>query len=274
MAESSSAKLGEAIGAADAARDARNWPNAAQFYRKALDIDGSLAPIWVQYGHALKESHNLTEAEAAYRQSLAINDQIADTHLQLGHLLKILDRKADAIESYNKALQLTPNDPVIKREIEECKKGLGSKFYQSSGSHHIYFDISDFVFYIGHHENLTGIQRVQASIILALLNADLTNIVVHFLTYVNSQRSFYEIDQSFVVSLLYDLSFEVGARQVPFDRDAAKDGYIRDAVPFKPAGCRQQCTMSIGCGVGQPGLFPAHPEPKAKTWVPFLTSDS
>ena len=62
----------------------------------------------------------------------------------------------------------------------------------------------------------------------------------------NSQRSFYEIDQSFVVSLLYDLSFEVGARQVPFDRDAAKDGYIRDAVPFKPPGVGTNVLCLLG----------------------------
>src|SRR5215813_7084921 len=32
----------------------------------------------------------------------------------------------------------------------------------------IILDVSDLVFYIGHHDNLTGIQRVQACLILAL----------------------------------------------------------------------------------------------------------
>lgn len=242
----SNVKLGEAIGAADAARDARDWPEAALLYRKALDIDGSLAPIWVQYGHALKEAKNFKEAEAAYRQSLSIDDQVADTHLQLGHLLKILDRKGDAIESYKKAAQITPNDPMIQREIDACKKGLGTKFYQGGGSYHVYFDISDLIFYIGHHDNLTGIQRVQASIILALLNIDLENITIHFLTYVNSQRAFYEIDQSFAVSLINDLSIASATRQVQFDKNAARDGYIRDSVPLGEPTAKSNVVCVLG----------------------------
>jgi glycosyltransferase involved in cell wall biosynthesis len=230
-----SKKLGEVISAADEARDGRNWPEAAQLYRKALDIDGSLTPIWVQYGHALKESGDLAGAETAYRQALSLDEGVADTHVQLGHLLKIAGRKADALECYKRALQLSPNDPSVKKEIEACEKSLGSKFYQTSGSHHLYFDISDLIFYIGHHNNLTGIQRVQASIIMGLLNLDLNDVVVHFLTYVNSQRSFYEIDQAFAVSLLYDLSLEPAARQIQFDKQAARDGYIREAVPLEPA---------------------------------------
>lgn len=35
------------------------------------------------------------------------------------------------------------------------------------------FDISDLVYYIGHHANLTGIQRVQSSIVLAILSQEL-----------------------------------------------------------------------------------------------------
>ena len=34
-------------------------------------------------------------------------------------------------------------------------------------STHLLFDVSDLVYYIGEHANLTGIQRVQSSIVLA-----------------------------------------------------------------------------------------------------------
>ena len=56
---------------ADQARDARQWELAAQLYREALDRDPNNPPIWVQYGHALKESgelrdpNRLAQAEAA-----------------------------------------------------------------------------------------------------------------------------------------------------------------------------------------------------------------
>ncbi len=78
-------KAGEVIATADAAGDARNWPEAARLYREALDRNGSLPAIWVQYGHALKETGHLSEAEAAYRKSIEIAPQEADSHLQLGH---------------------------------------------------------------------------------------------------------------------------------------------------------------------------------------------
>jgi glycosyltransferase involved in cell wall biosynthesis len=234
------------IARADKSRDEGDWQAAAQLYREALNINGRLAHIWVQYGHALKESGKRAEAEEAYRIALSIDNQ-ADTFIQLGHLLKISGRKAEALESYKKALQITPNDPSIKKEIHACQAGLGEKLARSAGTHKIYFEISDLIFYIGHHDNLTGIQRVQASIILALLDLDLGDATIHFLTYVNSRAAFYEIDPNFVISLLYDLSLNPAARQVDFDKPAACDGYIRTAEPLKAPSAE---TKNILCLLG------------------------
>src|SRR6516162_1248500 len=79
---------------ADHARDAGQWELAARLYRKALARAPQSSPIWVQYGHALKESGRLrdpgrlAQAEAAYRRALALDPAAADTHLQLAHALK------------------------------------------------------------------------------------------------------------------------------------------------------------------------------------------
>jgi glycosyltransferase involved in cell wall biosynthesis len=96
------------ISRADRARDSRDWVSAAQYYRKALDQKPDNPPIWVQYGHALKESGNLADAEDAYRKSLDLDDDVADTHLQLGHALKIQGRKIEASAAYLRALALDP----------------------------------------------------------------------------------------------------------------------------------------------------------------------
>ena len=40
----------------DSACATRSWGTAARCYRKALKHNPDVAPIWVQYGHALKES--------------------------------------------------------------------------------------------------------------------------------------------------------------------------------------------------------------------------
>jgi glycosyltransferase involved in cell wall biosynthesis len=96
------------ISRADRARDSRDWVSAARYYRKALDQKPENPPIWVQYGHALKESGDLERAENAYRKSLELDADVADTHLQLGHALKIQGRKIEASAAYLRALALDP----------------------------------------------------------------------------------------------------------------------------------------------------------------------
>src|SRR5271167_5136651 len=80
----------DVITLADRARDAGQWGLAAQLYCKALARNPRNPPIWVQYGHALKESgelrdpEKLAEAEVAYRQALSLDPSSADSYLQLG----------------------------------------------------------------------------------------------------------------------------------------------------------------------------------------------
>jgi tetratricopeptide (TPR) repeat protein len=106
------------IARADRARDARDWATAARYYRKALDQNPDNPPIWVQYGHALKESGSLLEAENAYRKSLELDGDVADTHLQLGHSLKIQGRKIEASAAYLRALA---RDPALEHAAAELK---------------------------------------------------------------------------------------------------------------------------------------------------------
>jgi cytochrome c-type biogenesis protein CcmH/NrfG len=91
---------------------------AARYYRKALDQNPDNPPIWVQYGHALKESGSLSEAEDAYRKSLELDGDVADTHLQLGHALKIQGRKIEASVAYLRALALDPGLDHASAELK------------------------------------------------------------------------------------------------------------------------------------------------------------
>src|SRR5260370_139529 len=74
---------------ADPAPDARQWQRAASLYRTALDGRRHTPPIWIQYGHALKESGNRAMAEAAYRTAIGYSPDDADAYLHLGHILKL-----------------------------------------------------------------------------------------------------------------------------------------------------------------------------------------
>src|ERR1700730_9547183 len=94
---------------ADQARDERQWEVAAGYYKKALHRKPRNPPIWVQYGHALKESGHLAEAERAYRKALSCDPCSADSHLQLGHVLKIQGKKEEARAEYLRAIAIDPS---------------------------------------------------------------------------------------------------------------------------------------------------------------------
>src|SRR5262249_3833264 len=100
---------------ADQARDAGQWELAAQLYRKSLDRNPRNPPIWVQYGHVMKEYGRLRDpgqlahGEVAYRRALSLDPGAADTYLQLGHVLKLECRIEEARAVYLRALALDPS---------------------------------------------------------------------------------------------------------------------------------------------------------------------
>lgn len=97
------------IALADRARDSGRWELATQLYRKALDRNPRNPPIWVQYGHALKEEGHLAQAESAYRTALAYEPCSADPYLHLGHVLKVQGRTDEAQTAYLRAYALEPS---------------------------------------------------------------------------------------------------------------------------------------------------------------------
>jgi tetratricopeptide (TPR) repeat protein len=107
------------ISRADRAREAGQWGLAARLYREALDRNPSNPPIWVQYGHALKELGQMEAGEAAYRQAIAYDPNCADAYLQLGHILKLQGRSSDAPAAYLRAL-------VIDRSLADAARELAA----------------------------------------------------------------------------------------------------------------------------------------------------
>jgi tetratricopeptide (TPR) repeat protein len=106
---------------ADRAQSTGQWQRAALLYRTALDRNPLNPPIWVQYGHALKETGKLAQAEAAYRRAISDEPTVADTHLQLGHVLKRQGRIEEAHAAYLRGCALDPSTPDALHELE----GLG-----------------------------------------------------------------------------------------------------------------------------------------------------
>ncbi len=98
-------------------REARDWPKAAGHYKCALDFNPRNQPIWIQYGHALKESGRLRDAEAAYRQAVELNPQDAEARLQLGHIVKVQGNLKAAVDCYLEGFRLDPSKTSILQEL-------------------------------------------------------------------------------------------------------------------------------------------------------------
>ena len=139
------------IGLANRARDAGEWGLAVRLYRKALDRNSRNPPIWVQYGHALKESgarrdpDKLAQAEIAYRTALFLDPGIADTYLQLGHVLKLQGKTEEAQACYLHALALDsstsyPLDELgalgwSEEALSELQRIIGREILRPLGAH-------------------------------------------------------------------------------------------------------------------------------------------
>jgi glycosyltransferase involved in cell wall biosynthesis len=113
------------------------------------------------------------------------------------------------------------------------------------------FDISDLVYYIGHHANLTGIQRVQSSIVLSILNNELlpqSDLI--FLSFDARNRNWVLIPTGFLASMLTDLLLPEAQRVVPFPTDEARYGILPGAKGFDGVGVLDDGKSSVLCLLG------------------------
>lgn len=101
---------------ANAARELNDHGRAAKLFSEALSRDPSLAHVWVQYGHMLRESRNYDAAEGAYGEALRLRTA-SDPHLHLGHLHKQRGQIARAARSYLAAAQLDPTNGDALAEL-------------------------------------------------------------------------------------------------------------------------------------------------------------
>jgi glycosyltransferase involved in cell wall biosynthesis len=93
--------------------------------------------------------------------------------------------------------------------------------------YHLLFDISDLIYYIGHHPNLTGIQRFQAGVILGMLGSALYSIKkIHFISFDYDAGDFILIDQTLLHNLLVDLFNDPENRTVEFKIADARIGRL------------------------------------------------
>ena len=145
--------------------------------------------------------------------------------------------------------------PTTKEQYRAGPPGLstrkpGSRSATCVGTR-LLFDISDLVYYVGHHSNLTGIQRVQSSIVLAIIdNALLAPASIIFLSFSARTRNWVAIPTGFLVSLLRDLFLPEAQRLISFPAEDARYGLLPGAQSFDGTGILDDGNPSVLCLLG------------------------
>lgn len=228
------------LAAADAARDRKAWEDAAQQYRRYLELRPEHAAIWVQLGNMLKEQRALDASQTAYEKAIALGLDDSDTHLQIGHLHKIGGNIGAAADSYARALEFLPTNMDAFEELERMgliEKANDIVIQQNAAlfpaGHLIVFDITDLVLYIGVHDNLSGIQRVQCSVIQAIFKYELcASEDVQFISWDTERGTFRSVDQDKLRALLDDLALPPERRMQEFDPAEARAGRLYPVAPL------------------------------------------
>ncbi|MFN7306907.1 MAG: hypothetical protein ACK5TQ_10050, partial [Acetobacteraceae bacterium] len=151
-------------------RDSGRFAEAADAYGEHLVSHPKDFGIWVQRGNCLKDSGAFDAAETAYSKAISLKDDDADVFLQLGHLMKLRQKRKAALQAYQKSLSLKP-DVSVAAEIIALggSEELVSKYFEMAGGS-FFFEIYDLLNYHKAHLRPSGIQRVQAGIISAILS--------------------------------------------------------------------------------------------------------
>lgn len=172
----------------DRLRDEKHWKEAASSYASYLEAQADDWPIWVQYGHCLKEIGDVAGGLAAYRRALTLEEKNSDLHLQIGHALKLLGAYEDALEAYGAALTLDPENSDAQTEIAAMQQALDLAKAEAEKPKpprftRLMFDVSDLIQYMKEWRIPTGIQRVQLNVIHNALTAFAERtkpLIIHF----------------------------------------------------------------------------------------------
>lgn len=253
-----------ALHRADQFRDQRSWSQAAKYYRSYLQRRPNNLPIWVQMGNVLKEEGQFSKSELAYKTAEKFGYSNPDLYLQLGHLAKVRGDMSEAKEYY---LAAVSGETVSLHAYEElAMMGLVSEADEAIRSRNevvspmgraIVFDVSDLIYYVGHHDNLSGIQRVQSCIIQAIFAYAIHDIKnIEFICYNNSANNFTLIDKVLFLDWLKDLSHPPESRRVKFNVEDARRGSLFATLPLSAVPHIQGATFVL---LGAAWVIPDYP---------------
>lgn len=168
-------------------------------------------------------------------------------------LVEIIDGADGTVIWHIDLLNRRPLNNLLQGELPRAKPVpvVPAKLPSASSETelHLLFDVSDLVYYIGHHDNLTGIQRVQSSVIQAIGKYELMPASnIGFIAYDASLAKFQLVDSTSFRTLLSDLSKSVEQRTVAIDRQKAKTGSLFSLGDLKPGRMADKNTVIVLLG--------------------------
>jgi tetratricopeptide (TPR) repeat protein len=88
--------------------DPANHDEAAEAYRRALEIDPYLVPALINLANIHYARDAIAEAQALYERAIGLEPDVFEGHFNLGNILHDLGRYRDAQACYRDALRLNP----------------------------------------------------------------------------------------------------------------------------------------------------------------------
>lgn len=118
------------------------------------------------------------------------------------------------------------------------------------------FDLSDLVFYLAHHDNPSGIQRVVISIVSSVVfESESEDIKIGFTYFDNESLSFRSIPMSGFLQLMSDLRSPIGERALPIGRGSTESLINALGASSRGIGSNSHTTIVM---LGAAWVFPEY----------------
>lgn len=98
---------------------------AEDFARKAISLNGQIAPFHQSLADTLRLQGKLDGAAASYRQAIALKPDLAEAHNNLGAILKAQGKLDEAAASWRRAIDLKPEFAEVHNNLGALLKDQG-----------------------------------------------------------------------------------------------------------------------------------------------------
>jgi tetratricopeptide (TPR) repeat protein len=100
---------------------------AESLYRKAIDLEPTMAEAWVNLGGILYDRKKFPEAFEAYQQALEIDPRYARAYYNVGNCFYEFGKFTKALDCYIKALKIDPLYAEAHFNIASIYENLGQR---------------------------------------------------------------------------------------------------------------------------------------------------